>query len=229
MVLYNLRVTHHDIETLKLVVLWFRSKVSVYLAVHEISRQEKKLHIHMLFECDESKKSNLFQQWHIHFKNIFKGNRAFMCKELKKPLENNYIYLCKGTRFEPPNVIFFNEEKDLHQTDIDGYWNKYWEDKPIEEDKTLIHNKIKKDKALSWSEQLTLDIRKSNPSKVWNYDRLDIETLCDKVLKSLGTQSKKLSSFIVRDLVLGQLNALNPHCLALREKLLKEGFSDLSF
>lgn len=226
MVLYNFRLTHHDHETLKLVILWFRSKSQVYLAVQEISRHEKKLHIHMIFETD--KKSTLFQQFHVHFKNMFKGNQSFSCEELKKELVNNYIYLCKGTRIVPPVVLFFNEEK-ITQFDIDGYWNKYWEDKPIEEDKTLIHNKIKKNKCLSWSEQLTLDIRKSNPSKLWNYDKIDIELLCDFVLKALGTQSKKLSSFIVRDLVLGQLNALNPHCLALRNKLLSEGFSDLSF
>jgi hypothetical protein len=124
--------------------------------------------------------------------------------------------------------MYFNEDK-ITQVEIDSYWNKYWEDKPIEEDKTLIHNKIKKNKALTWSEQLTLDIRKSNPSKIWHYDRIDVELLADFVLKALGSQSKKLSSFIVRDLILGQLNALNPSCPYLRSKLLHDGFSDLSF
>jgi len=222
--LFHFRLHHPEHETLNLVVLFFRSKVPVYYAVQEYGRKSGENHIHMIFET--LGKSTLLQQFHKHFKDIFKGNQSFSCKELKKELLNNYIYMSKGTRDKPPNVLFHNDEKGVTLDLIEIYHTKYWSDKPVEQDKTIT---IKKDNKLTWSQQLTSFIKEKSGARVWQYDRVDIEILTSYVLKSLGAQSKKLSSFIIRDLVLGQLNALNPSCPSLTNKLLHEAFPDLSY
>ena len=52
----------------------------------------------------------------------------------KKEKREFYIYCCKGTRFKEPEVLFTL----LSSEDLKKYWLKYWEDKPVEEDKTIL-------------------------------------------------------------------------------------------
>lgn len=217
--LYHFRLTDDNKEMLEQCVVWLRSVTVVHLAVYEISKIGKG-HIHVIF--DTKGKSTLMQQFHKFFKNRWSGNKSFSCETLKKELENNYIYLCKGTRDSEPNVLY-----KLQSIDVSMYHNKYWEDKPKEQDYKLISKTNKKPKQKSWSEELTEEIRKQYPDRHWEYCGKDIDTIWSAVLKQLGKSSKKLSSYIVRDLVMGQLNALNPDCYGLHISLKHSAFPDL--
>lgn len=232
MVLYTFRLTDDNHQMLKDFVVYARSVAVVDLAVFEISK-EGKPHIHMLFEPTKPKtKSAWVQAFHKFFKNRWVGNQSYSCTELRENKENFIIYCCKGTRFYPPDVLYnrtHTGEKEPYLTNevIENYWKKYWEDKPISADKTLIKKTVKEQKP-TWSKCLTDEIRKDYPGRDWSYDADDINLIFDIVMKNLGSQSKKLNAFIVRDLVLGQLNALNDGlCLGLNKNLKKTAFPEL--
>lgn len=221
MVVLHFRLTDENKEMLISAINWIQSVGVVYYAVSEISKQGK-LHIHAII--DVNNKSTFIQQFHKHFKNRWHGNKSYSCEALKKDLINNYIYLSKGTRDDLPNVI--HKIADITDENIKEYHDKYWEDKPKELEKTVMNN-AKKASVPTWSELLTLEIIKQYPNKDWEYNAIDIDLLWSMVTKSLGTRSKKLNAFIVRDLVLGQLNALNPHCYGIQKSLRNQAFADL--
>lgn len=220
---YHFRLTEPEEGMLESCVNWLCSNklCLVELAVSEVSRQDK-LHIHVILGI--SNKSTLFQQFHREFKNRWHGNKSYSCEMLKKAKENNYIYLCKGTRNSLPKIIyklaFLTDEK------IKEYHDKYWEDKPIEKEHQVIMRK-KKSEVKSWSQELTDTIRDKYPNKLWIYDADHINLLWSIVTDALGTTSKKLNAFIVRDLVMGQLNALNPDCAGIKKQLRNQAFPDL--
>lgn len=221
--IYNMRLTDSNKANLIDVVTWCRSHAQVLIACFEISRIGQE-HIHMLFIPLKSK-SNFFFNFHTYTNERYKGNKAFSCKELKKDLINNYIYICKGTRFKQPEILF----KKIELTDdmVTQYWKHYWSDKPIEKDNT-ISTKPKKNAALTWSEQLTKTIQNDRPNHDWNYCAEDVNDLYSYVFKNLGVSSKKLSPIIVRDLVYGQLNALtHGECCRMKKKFQQESFPDL--
>jgi len=217
--LYHFRLTDENRDMLVSVVTWLRSQTVVHLAVHEISKQGK-AHIHVIF--DTKCKSTLIQNFHKEFKKRWCGNKSFSCETLKKELENNYIYLCKGTRDTQPDVLY-----KLIDIDVTKYHNKYWEDKPKEQDYKLNPKLLVKAKSKTWSELLTEELIEKYPKRKWEYCAADIDDLWSIVLKNLGKNSKKLNGHIVRDLVLGQLNALNPDCYGLHKSLKHSVFSDL--
>lgn len=221
--IYVLRLTDSCKQNLIDVVTWFRTQATVLISCFEISRIGQE-HIHMLFIPLKSK-SNLFHNFHIFTGERYKGNKAFSCKEKKKELINNLIYLCKGTRFKPPEILF--KLACLTDAMVSQYYKHYWSDKPIEADNT-IKSKPKKNAAPTWSEQLTKTIQKDLPNHDWQYCAGDINTLYDYVLVNLGVNSKKLSPIIVRDFVYGQLNALtNGRCCQMKKKFQQESFPDL--
>jgi len=221
--LLTMRLTDDNHEMLTSFVVWARSTSVVYLAVYETSKQGQ-LHIHMLFEPIKQLKSAWIQAFHKFFKNRWNGNKSYSCSNLKLEVDNFYIYCCKGCRFKPPDVMFTK----LPDTDIDKYWKKYWEDKPIEEDKTLLKQTKKKTSIITWSQQVSLDIIKAYPDHTWSYCSEDVDVIFDFVLKCLGSTSKKLNAFILRDLVLGQLNAIsNGQCSGLNKALKKLAFPEL--
>lgn len=221
MVELHFRLTEENSDMLEQVVTWIQSVGSVYLAVKEVSSLGK-LHIHCIINVNN--KSTFIQQFHKYFKNRWHGNRAYSCETLKKDLYNNYVYLCKGTRHTLPDVL--HKINDITTDDIKTYHSKYWEDKPEDKD-IIVAQKTKKNLTLTWSQELTLDIKKLYPARKWEYCATDIDTLIDLVLKHLGKSSKKLNSFIVRDLVFGQLNALNPDCYGLKQNIRTQAFADL--
>ena len=222
MTLFHFRLTDESQEWLSSAVTYFRANSVVYMAVYETSRLGK-LHIHCIL--DFNNKSTFIQQFHKYFNKRWVGNGSYSCESLKKGLENNLIYLSKGSRFKHPDVIFLKD--DISMETVVSYWVKYWEDKPIEKDMTLVSKNKEKLSKLTWSEMVTLEIKTSYPDRDWKYDAIDINVLMDIVLKKLGSQSKKLNSFIIRDLVLGQLNALNSHCNGLKSVIRNIAFPDL--
>jgi len=223
MVLLTFRLTDDNREMLDSAVVFARTTAVVSLAVFEISKQDK-AHIHMLFETKNTK-SAWVQSFHKYFKNRWVGNKSYSCSELEKDKENFYIYCCKGTRFKGPDVLF--KLAELTDDQIEIYWKKYWEDKPIENDKT-ISVKTKKTRDPTWSELLTQTIQIEYPNRNWDYDATDVDLLWNIVMKHLGSQSKKLNTFIVRDLVMGQLNALTyGSCKKLNVSMKNQAFPDL--
>lgn len=218
--LVHFRLTDDNFDMLVNAVTWFRSASVVYYAVYEISKIGQS-HIHCLL--DVKNKSTFVQQFHKQFKNRWKGNKSFSCEFLKKDLENNYVYLSKGTRYKLPHVLY----KKISDEDVEKYWKKYWEDKPEGLDKTITSTKSKK-KVITWSQQVSIDILTKYPDREWSYCAEDVDFIFDFVMVSLGSQSKKLNAFILRDLVLGQLNAIsNGKCVGLNKVLKKQAFPDL--
>jgi len=220
--IFVMRLTDNKAKLIE-VVNWFRTHSQVLITCFEVSRAGQD-HIHMLFIPIKTKHT-LFQQFHIATGDRYKGNKSFSCKEKKKDLINNLIYICKGTRFKEPEILF----KLVNITDamVTQYWKHYWSDKPIEADKT-ISTKPKKNAAPTWSEQLTKTIKNDRLNHDWNYCAEDVNDLYSYVLKNLGASSKKLSPIIVRDLVYGQLNALTDgECCRMKKKFQQESFPDL--
>lgn len=218
--MFTFRLTDSNKEMLEAFVVWARSTSVVHMVVFEISKDGQE-HIHMLFDPIKVTKSAWVQAFHKHFKNRWNGNKSYSCSELRKEKENFLIYMCKGTRYKLPEILF--KLGDYTDQDVETYWKKYWEDKPVEKDKTLNVKPSKK--ALTWSQELTNAIRKEYPNHNWSYDTPDLDLLFNYVMKALGSASKKLNAFIVRDLVLGQLNALTAgECLGLNQDLKKQAF-----
>lgn len=219
---YHFRLTEEDKQFLTNDVIVYLISISVVdLAVYEVSKIGKS-HIHVILQPLKTK-STFLQQFHAHFKRRYVGNKSITCETLKKEKENNYIYLCKGTRDSPPQVLH-----KLSSIDTDFYWKKYWEDKPLEKDyKINPPNPNRREKVKTWSELLTIDLKKQYPGKTWEYCGYDIDILWSAVLKSLGVNSKKLNERIIKDLVLGQLNALNPDSYGLHKTMKHLAFPDL--
>lgn len=220
---YHFRLTDPEQKMLESCVNWLcgNKLCVVELAVEEVSKQDK-LHMHVILGI--TNKSTLFQQFHKKFENRWHGNKSYSCETLKKSKENNYIYLCKGTRNALPKIIYklsmITDEK------IKEYHDKYWEDKPVEQEHKVLMRK-KKSEVKTWSQELTETIRKEYPGKLWIYDADDVDQLWNIVTDALGTASKKLNAFIVRDLVMGQLNALNPKCVGIKKQMRNQAFPDL--
>lgn len=222
-VVYNMRLTDTK-QNLYLFVDWVRDHAQIILCVFEIAKKNGKEHLHLLF-IPHLTKSTFFQAFHKYFNKKYSGNKDFKCNTLTKDIKNNLIYFCKGTRFLEPEVMA--KDPKISDAMITQYWKHYWSDKPIEDDKTLSTLPLKKT-APTWSENLTILILKEMPAHNWQYCGEDIDILYNYVLQNLGTQSKKLNSHIVRDLVLGQLNSLtNGKCFPMKKKFQQEMFPDL--
>lgn len=220
---YVMRLTDNTKQSLYDFVSWARSYSTVLIACFEISRTGQE-HLHMVF-IPLKTKSTFIQQMHVAFGERYKGNKSYSCEQKKKDLVNNYIYLCKGTRFKEPEIIF--KIASITNDMVLQYWKHYWSDKPIDADKT-ISTKPKKNASPTWSEELTKTIQNDRPNYKWEYCAEDVNDLYKYVLKHLGKSSKKLSPIIVRDFVYGQLNALTDgECCQMRKKFQQEMFPDL--
>lgn len=222
MVYLTLRLSDDDTEMLNSAVMYARTNSIVDLAVFEVSKIGQR-HIHMLYEPINVTKSAWVQGFHKFFKKRWSGNKSYSCTELIKDKENFTIYCCKGTRFKPPDVIF----SMIDPVTIDAHWKKYWSDKPIEKDNTLKSSSTKKKSDLTWSQNLTKTLEESSDHK-WSYDSVSMDKILDATMVALGAGSKKLNSYIVRDIALGQLNALTKgQCKPLADKVRFEAFPDL--
>jgi len=222
MTLLTFRLSDDNFEMLSSFIVWARSTAVVHIAVFEVSKIGQK-HIHMLFEPINVTKSAWIQAFHKFFKNRWVGNKSYSCSALIKEKENFYIYCCKGTRFKEPEVMFTL----LSSEEVNKYWLKYWEDKPVEEDKTILV-KPKKKSDPTWSELLTQQIKQEYPNRDWCYDAGDISLLWSIVTKNLGKASKKLNAMIIRDLVCGQLNALTDgECSGMNKDFKQQAFPNL--
>lgn len=221
-VILHFRLNDESHENLRHIVTWLTSVCSsVHLAVEEIGKNGRR-HIHCVIQVKN--KSTLIQQFHKQTSGRYKGNKAYSCESLTKDIERIYIYLCKGTRFTLPNVLY-----KIKSIDVSYYHAEYWKILPIENDWSInpTHNNPIKKRTLTWSENLTNEIREKYPNNNWEYQATCIDLLWNMVTKALGKSSKKLSCNIIRDLVMGQLNALNPNSFGIRVTLKNNAFPDL--
>ena len=216
MVLLHLRITDDSRERLIEVMLWLRSESKVYMSVLECGSITGKQHTHNIIDSPITK-SGFSQQFLRKFPR-YKGNKSYSLAPLKKELENNNKYCCKGRVDCPPDVLFsvYTEEQ------INEFHIEYWEI-----NKVCQKKKAKTQKAYSWSEELTAQIRRDFPDAQWSYCAMDIRQLMGIVRDALGATSKKLSSKIIHELILGQLNALNSECRKLESNLMASAFPDL--
>lgn len=229
---FVIRLADDDAKMLESAVNWFVTQGDVRYAVREVGRKCGQLHIHVLITPFKIK-TTFVQNFHKFFKKRWEGNESFSCKQQRKDDFNNYVYLSKGpSRFEQPIVLYKGAITDEQ---VFEWWQHYWSDKPIEEDNTIkvtedgkvvVKNKKKNP---TWSQMLTARIRKNMDGFHWEYSPTCVAILLDDfVMPALGEESKKLSPLIVRDLVLGQLNALcGGKCVSLNKKIRREGFPDL--
>lgn len=220
----TLRVTDNDPGNLEKIAIYLRSVSKVIIVVQEISYKEKKLHIHALFQTT-LKKSGFIQAFHKHFKDKYVGNQSYSCSVLEKEPENYIIYCCKGTRNEPPKVLYKAEWVDSQM-----YWEHYWSDKPIELDNTI--KVAKKKKAITWSQALTNELERRYPHQSWSYTEFNVKIMTREVLIALGQQSKNVPVSTISGMVKGQMNALNYRMFGdvderLYHHVLREGFPDL--
>lgn len=222
--LYAFRLTDDDVAMLSNWLKWAQTypKCAVHFCVFEISKHGKN-HIHALVDIDVL--STWRQQMHTHFERRWVGKGAYSCEKLKKEKECYLLYMCKGIRAKGPEVWY----KLAQYTDemVEAWYAKYWSDKPIEEDKTLLRKpKVSKP---SWSEEVTKLIVKDNPGRHWRYNGHDVNELLEHyVMPMLGQGSKKLNPRSVADLVMGQLNALTGgRCEGLNSRVRRDGFPDL--
>jgi len=215
-----IRVSHDDIDMLTKVVTYAKNSAIVDLAVFEISKSGQR-HIHMMFEPINITKSAWFQAFHKFFKNVFKGNKSYSCEKMRKAKFNSYCYMCKGTRTVAPDVMHTILSPEV----IQYYYELYWGDKPVEKDFT---QSVKKKATLTWSQQLTITLQQESPDHKWSYNAVSMDKILDGTLVALGNGSKKMNSFIIRDLALGQLNALTKgRDKTLNDKVRFEAFPDL--
>jgi len=223
MVLLTLRLTDENTEMLNNAVQYARTNSMVEIAVFEVSKIGQR-HIHMLFEPINITKSAWVQGFHKFFHKRWSGNKSYSCTDLIKEKDNFIIYCCKGTRFKEPDVVF----SMLSLETTTAHWKTYWSDKPIEKDNTLKSASSKKKSALTWSQNLTASLHEQSPDHKWSYTSQSMDIIIDATMVALGDGSKKLNSYIVRDLALGQLNALTKgQCKSLLDKVRFEAFPDL--
>jgi len=220
--LFAFRLTDSDVGMLSSFLNWAQSTSVVHFCCFEISKHGKE-HIHALLELKN--KSTWVQQFHKKFEKRWVGNRAYQCNSLREEKEHYLLYMSKGIRNKKPEIWY----KLAQYTDemVEGWYEKYWSDKPIENDKTLLRQP--KASKPSWSEELTKLIVKDNPGRHWRYNVHDVDELLEHyVMPMLGQGSKKLNPRIIADLVMGQINALSSgRCESLNALIRRQGFPDL--
>lgn len=200
----TLRITHDQSDTLQLLTIWFQKISVVPISVEEISKDGKK-HLHLLFKLHKITKSACMQAFHKKYPTL-KGNESISCTVLKKEKENFMFYCCKGTRYTEPKIITYDTDY-ITLDKIKENYIRYWSDKPEEKDFTL-KTKNKKTASKTWSENLLQEIKTAYPDRVWSYTADNLGILIDMTLVALGRNAKNLDKFILKKLVLGQLNAL---------------------
>lgn len=220
--LYAFRLTDSDVGMLSSFLNWCLSTCVVHFCCFEISKLGKE-HIHLLVELKV--KSSWVQAMHKRFEKRWVGNQSYSCELLKKEKEHYLLYMCKGIRNKKPEI--WHKLAEYTDEMVDNWYAKYWSDKPVENDVTLLRKpKVVKP---SWSEELTKNIVKDNPSRVWRYNAHDVDELLEHyVMPSLGQASRKLNPKIVADLVMGQINALTGgRSESLNALVRRQGFPDL--
>lgn len=210
-----MRVTEESDDNIKSVMLWLRATTSVIIIAKELGSLTEKKHIHCLFEHDEKKLSTFRQQFLKKF-DCYKGNKSYSIEQIKKELDNNVRYLCKGEKKGDHNVLW----SKYTDKEIIEFHNKYWEQNESQ-------NYSKKDKKIStetWSQKVLKEFKNDYPGiclKIWSYhceykpndyerecyDECRLE-LFEFLMSRLGKSAKILDDTIIHKLYTGIMNSI---------------------
>lgn len=195
-ILYTFRYDYLDKSWCDIHLSWFiKQNCKKYSLFYEIADITGKPHIQGVIIPNKSD-----SQFRRDLKSSFKGffdKSNYSVAPVKK--SDNYLaYICKE------KTVFINNM--LSESQIENLHKSYWE-----LNKKVVASEKKKQKQQSWSQELTKELEQKYPDHIWLYNGPITKLIGDEVLEKLGQTSKKISSHIYRDLVLGQLNALNPN------------------
>ena len=207
---YTFRYDYTDKTFLDILLPYIKRECSKYVIFDEIATETGKSHIQgkvMPVKSCVRFREDMRKQ----YKGFFERSN-YSIAPIQKPDEYD-LYICKDKR---PVINNIWSVEQIESNSI-AYWKV---------NKKIQIKKEKKPKTLSWSQELTEKIRNKYPDKLWKYYAPDIQILGEEVLIALGESSKKLGLHIYKDLVLGQLNALNPDS-GLKQKMYMDAFPDL--
>ena len=211
MIYYTFRYDYTDKTFLDILLPYIKRECSKYVIFDEIASETGKFHIQgKIMPCKSCIRFR--EDMRKQYKGFFERSN-YSIAPIQKPDEYD-LYICKDKKPLINNVWTDAEINDKSKA--------YWEC-----NKTIQIKKEKKDKALTWSQQLTEAIRKKYPGKQFKYYAEDIKIIGEETLKALGVSSKKLGTKIYQEIVLGQLNALNPDHSGLRDLMYMNAFPDL--
>ena len=217
MTIYQMRVTEDLDDSLVSVMLWLRTNATVLIIAKELGSQTEKKHIHALIELDESKKSGFIQAFHKNFKDKYKGNKGYSCEVIKKALNNNLRYLCKGESLGIYNVPYKGKFTDA---EVELMNQEYWQQNQL----TNFSKAVKKTATGSWCEKVSKEFEIAYPQIVINIQKYHSikdnsssaekesynttrELLFDFCMKSLGKSYKVLDEQIIKKLYNGCMNS----------------------
>lgn len=210
MVLFHFRV-HTDNLDFEDLIKFIKSHSVTTLIVKELGDRP---HIHSIIS--PIKTVSTFRQQFLKAFPMCKGNKCYSLEEVKDEIKMKN-YLCKGnSKTEKPDVVHNND------VDIDLHHNQYWQIN--QELRTQTDGTVKKQKALSWSEQVRDDFEKENPldvsrlatpiAIVWKPSDSEVESyresqqkLFSFIISRLGKSAKKLNKTILEDLYRGIANS----------------------
>lgn len=212
---FTFRYDYEDEKMLDILAPWLKQNLKKYAIFKEVGDVTGKHHVQGIvipFKSDSQFRRDLLKK----FPNTFcRSNYSFV--PVKK--EGYELYICKqGTVWI--NNLWTDEQIKEKQ-------KQYWENNKV------MLPKAKSKKVLTWSQKLTLHLRQkytdvSGNPMMWFYNDNCIEILLHETLYAMGNESRKIGGKNVKELVLGQLNALNNTVTnGLHDKIKHEEFSDL--
>jgi hypothetical protein len=225
--LFHFRFSTPSREEIESVTLWLRTIGKVHLSVFEISSKGVS-HSHNIIDVDLVK-TGFLTAFHRKFKDKYKGNKCLSCEELKKDVESNYRYCCKGVRCSLtktliPPVILFNSVLSSEQ--VIEYQKNHWAF--IEKECPSAEGITKKKKVLTFLESCIEKYKEKNYRTNLIYRKSDMEFVHNFILNCLGKKAKGFDHFIVKRLCLGLMNSINPRADSLRKHNFTECFPDLA-
>lgn len=201
MVLIEHRVTDEK-EKLIEVVTWMRSVCVVHLACFELSKSGTP---HMHAVLDTNKTASTYRQKFVEKFPNYKGNQSYKISPVDK-YDDKIKYLCKGNELFKPDILFNGKEIDIEEN-YKQFWSK---NKELREKSGISFPQVKKKVRPNFMQESKDEFIKKYPDFTPNYCKKDLEILTCFMCKRLGNSVKILDEIILKRMVLGLLNSLNP-------------------
>jgi len=193
-----IRFTHKSPEHLDSYIAFIKSLKLKQMTALETGSETEKEHVHTILHIDCT--IDAFRK-KMHKKVEFKGNEECSIKIIKEEIEKVQRYTCKGERYgysmENPNMLLII---NYSQNDIKTYHNEYWERNKEIKQENIIKNK-KKEKALTWTQEVVYEFYNKNPELVSVMDYSNSahkRAILEFVLKRYGAFDKGFDGVIIR-------------------------------
>lgn len=201
MILLHLRITKDRDDCIK-IIDWLRTQTNKYLCCYEVASRG---HSHMVFQYSLTE-STFRQKLLKQFSYLKEGSRnEFYALSNKDDLEANERYVCKGdSKDDEPDII----GKSYHYTDelIEQRHKEYWKINEQLNKDNLVKAKVNTETFVQYVvKELTIT------RKDFSFNNLvDKKLVFECVMKCLGKKGKVLDTIIVRRLVYGVFNIIDP-------------------